>query len=75
MLIEQLCEASSKLKAGLQALSEASPNGRDYYVQAGGAFEEARTQAIERYAKVLGVIRELEAITLAVDDQEETIRG
>lgn len=74
-LIEQLCEASNKLKAGLQALSDAAPNGRDYYVQPAGSFELARAQAQIRYSMVLEVIRQIEAITLAVDEQETTIRG
>jgi hypothetical protein len=75
VLIEHLCEAGSKLKAGLQALSDAAPNGRDYYVQGPNALEEARKQAQARYTKVLEVIRELEALELAIDEQEATCRG
>lgn len=69
-LIEQLCNAYNALQEALKVMRQATPNGRDYYVQAD---KEALTDALRqhnyRQAKVCEVMDDLEQITIAIDTQ------
>lgn len=61
-LLSQLETAHSALQDALCALSKASPNARDYYVQGNDAFGEAQNEHRQRLEKVAGVAREIESI-------------
>ena len=68
-LLEQLLNAHHAGRAFQDALIEARPNARDYYVAGDGAFSEAQAQHVARLAKVREVMDELEAIAAAVQSQ------
>ena len=61
-LVAQYEAAAQGLRAALEGLVEASPNGRDYYVQGDGAFEEARREHYSRVDRVRAVLDEIEAL-------------
>lgn len=67
-LIEANCEASSALRLALEALAAACPNARDYYPQGPGAFNLAMREHEARIGKLRDVYKELEALTIAIDD-------
>ena len=54
----------------ITALIAASPNGRDYYVQGPDAFGKAQKEHQERINKVHAVRCELDALIIAVDQQD-----
>jgi hypothetical protein len=56
----------------IKALENASPNGRDYYLQGAGAINEAIEQHVNRLKALEGVCRELGDIAELIVDQEET---
>jgi hypothetical protein len=56
------------LRAALQALQVAGPNGRDYYVQGPLAFTVARDEHVVRLTKITEVIREIEALALHISE-------
>jgi hypothetical protein len=68
-LLEQYCNAARALHAALAALQDASPNARDYYVQAGDAFSAASREHAERVRKIRGMLSEVAQLVEAVDDQ------
>lgn len=58
-LLEALETATSVLHRAEQAVAETAPNGRDYYPQGEGAFDEARNQHDLRAARLHSVREEL----------------
>src|SRR5262245_27547649 len=65
-LERQLVDATQAVREAIDALSQASPNGRDYYPGGPALFEAARKQH-ERRAKVLrDLCNELERDTIAL---------
>jgi hypothetical protein len=62
--------ASEALSKALEALSEMTPNGRDYYVQSNTALTEAVTQHRARMAKIVEVKAEVDALWEHLVDSE-----
>ena len=56
--------------AGAAALAQASPNGRDYYVQGPDATSAAIRQHNLRMNALRNVMQELQEIAEAVDEQK-----
>ena len=61
-LEEQFERAGHALHEALEALSEAAPNARDYYVIDAGAFGRARDEHEARLRAVQGAKQEIEAL-------------
>lgn len=61
-LVAQFERASNALALALQALMDAAPNARDYYVQNGDAFTKARTEHYARVERVQQVKDEIEQL-------------
>lgn len=55
-------EAFRAVARALEAVAEAAPNARDYYVQGDGAFEKARAEHETRARKLREVQEELRAL-------------
>lgn len=67
---KQYEDASQALNNALEALSEMTPNGRDYYVQSNAAFAEAVVQHRARMAKLIEVKAEVDALWEHLVDSE-----
>ena len=67
-LLEQAYSAAEALTRALDALAEASPNGRDYYPQGDGALAQALTEHRQRVEAVRRVRDEMVALYEAVYD-------
>jgi hypothetical protein len=68
-LIEQLEQAYDALATAQIKLSEAEPNGRDFYPQGPNVIIEAVGQHVERLQKIRSVQAEINAILEAVQQQ------
>jgi hypothetical protein len=69
-LLEQLRRAVEAVNRASDAVSSASPHGRDYYVQADpDAFTMAARQHAARIIKLRDIAKELEDIAVGVLDQ------
>lgn len=66
-LLAELEHAHVKLKEAIDALMDASPNARDYYVVP-GSFEPAMDEHCARLDRVRAVREEIEAIILHIVD-------
>jgi hypothetical protein len=69
-LLEQNIEAGQALRVAIDKLSEAGPNGRDFYPQGDDAFREAQKEHISRLQRLQSVYKELEDLVLAIDEIE-----
>ena len=65
-LVEQLIKAARSLRLAIEALGEATPNGRDYYVQGPSALHQARGEHRVRLGKLQDVYDELETLAEAI---------
>lgn len=65
-LEDQVYRAVMALQAAETAMSEASPNGRDYYVQGPSAIGAAISEHVERMAKIAKVREEMTALYEAI---------
>ena len=65
-LIEAYVNAGECVRAAMEALAHASPNGRDYYPQGDGAIKTAMRQHSERLAKLRTVYNDLQEIAEAI---------
>ena len=65
-LLDQACAAGDALRAALQALAEATPDGRDYYPQGNHAAAAARADHEARHRKVQEVLDELDELALGI---------
>lgn len=77
-LISQLLGAATAVSKAQDALGQAAPHGRDYYVQddsatAGDAIRQATLQHISRLQRLESVRKELENIAIAMDEQEGAV--
>ncbi len=61
-LARQLLEAHEAVQKAMEALQEAAPNGRDYYVQGASAIFDAQTEHFDRLGRLNSVAKELEEI-------------
>lgn len=68
-LVRQQRTARRALQTALDTLQQASPHGRDYYVQGPDALRKAMAAHEARIAKVQAVIKELSAIEMNLLDQ------
>lgn len=68
-LMDQYRAAYRAVQDALKALANASPHGRDYYVQEDGAYNRAAREHNERCEKLRIVSDELLEIALAIQDQ------
>jgi hypothetical protein len=69
VLLEQQLKALAALRAALDAMIEAYPNGRDYYVAGQTAISTAMAEHEARIAAVVAVVDEYDAIAEAISDQ------
>jgi hypothetical protein len=70
-LIEQYTEAFVHAEELLRALADVDLNARDYYMQAGDAFEQARRESIARYEAVKNIRNEMQDFIIAIQTQLE----
>ena len=66
-LVEDACNVMRAIADAIDVARAAAPHGRDYYTQAGGAFEQARREYTARIERLEGVRREYEEFALAID--------
>lgn len=74
-LIDDLMNAYRDVGQALQSMRSVTPNGRDYYVQGDEALEEARKQHDGRVLKLADVRKDLEAIIIGIQDQQDKRRS
>lgn len=70
-LLRQVHEAAEALRAAMETLSAAAPNGRDYYPQGEQAYSQASKEHEDRMARLRAVYDELGAIYEATADAIE----
>jgi len=75
-LLDQLLEAVGAVRTAEQRLSDAAPNGRDYYPQGPDALRVAQAEHIGRAERLAGVRKELEELAeqvcRAIDERKST---
>jgi hypothetical protein len=69
VLLEQQLKALAALRAALDAMIEAYPNGRDYYVAGQTAISTAMSEHEARVAVVASIADQYEAIAESISDQ------
>ena len=69
-LIEANIAAAKAVRRAITALSEAYPNGRDFYPRGDDAIYVAMKEHGSRLDRLISVASELEAIAMNVDGQE-----
>ena len=67
-LLEQACNALRAIRAAQEAMGNAFPNARDYYVQGPDAFERASRQWEARIDALREIYTDLEAIAEHIAD-------
>lgn len=76
-LLDAYMGASDALRTAIGKLTEAEPNGRDYYPQGDGAIGEAIREHVARLAALESVLRDIEALSehvSRVDQWGRTLR-
>jgi hypothetical protein len=61
-LLEDQMAVTNALRAAIESMQRACPNGRDYYPQSSTAFQAAMDEHRDRILKLTNVLREVEAI-------------
>lgn len=61
--------AQDALHLAMEALTRASPNARDYYLQGGDAWRVAQEEHGARMDALRGVLTELDGMLTAIDEQ------
>lgn len=69
-LLDDINNAYSALTEALRAVAHTAPNGRDYYVQPAGSFEQAQNEHYSRIARLVAVQTELQQIAEGIDAQQ-----
>lgn len=67
-LLQQATDAADALRTAREVLREMTPNGRDYYPQAAGAYDRAINEHVARMQRLDAVLGEVEALQLAIAD-------
>lgn len=67
-LLDQLCTAYRAVQDAMDAIRQASPNGRDYYPDE-GRFQKAEAQCRARHDQLSAVAASLAAEALAIQKQ------
>lgn len=65
-----LVKVHSTLRNAIEALCQAAPHGRDYYVQGPDAYNVARKEHDARVEKLTSVLREITEIWEGIQEQE-----
>lgn len=65
----QARRAAQAVIDAIDAICDAAPNGRDYYVQGDAAFEAARREHLARIERLESVKAELVALWEAIEEQ------
>lgn len=65
-LQEQFADAADALRLAVRALGDAAQNGRDYYLQGGGAFAQADEEHRDRLRRLESVMDEMTILMGAV---------
>lgn len=73
-LVEQNRNVADAARALLEALAEASPNARNFYVQGPNAFSQAASEHTARCEAVRAVMADAATIALAVQEQADERR-
>lgn len=68
-LMEQLIAVNHAGREMEKALSDAAPHGRDYQTLKPGAFQMARKQWEDRAERIHSVMKEIEELAMAIQDQ------
>jgi hypothetical protein len=68
-LMDQITDAAQALRLAMEAIREAAPNARDYYVQGPNAFQEVQRQHCARINRLADVYTEYMEIAEAIADQ------
>jgi hypothetical protein len=68
-LLEGYCEASQAIRDAIEKINKTSPNGRDYY-PVPGSITPAMEEHCARLAKLREVLAEIDALAVAVSDQQ-----
>jgi hypothetical protein len=68
-LVDVRVEAIDAIRGAIKAISDCSPNGRDYQTAAKGEFEIARKKYVERFLFLNRLINELEEEAIAIQGQ------
>jgi len=61
-LLDSYVVAGQKIRDALEALDDATPNARDYYVQGDGAFDAAMAEHRKRINCLRGVLADMQAL-------------
>ena len=69
-LFAQATDAGSAVYAAITACEQASPNARDYYLQAAGAYAAAVAEHRSRIERLESVLREFNLLAEAIADAE-----
>lgn len=69
-LLEQQCNAMSAIRDAITAVSNAGPNGRDYYPQGLQALQQATEQFRARLQKLQDVLTEIEQIAEHIANEQ-----
>jgi len=67
-LLRQYTEARNALRSALDAVSNAAPNARDYYLLGDAAFPAANKEHVERLRKLETMLHEMEALSVYADE-------
>lgn len=68
-LVQQACDAANAISVALTALSQAWPNGRDYYPQGNTALREAEAEWESRRQRLQSVYNELMEFVTSIQDR------
>jgi len=67
-LMDQIVNVERAGRKMLQALYDASPNGRDYYTQGDNAFHEVQSEHQDRVKRIQSVIDEIQEIADSISE-------
>lgn len=68
-LLNQQTDAAQAIFKAMNALNDASPNGRDYYPQGPDALKKAQKEHADRMQRLRSVYEELQQIAKSLADQ------
>lgn len=68
-LIDGYCDAYDALNNAYEVLKQTAPNGRDFYPQGPEAFKAADNEHMARLRKIDEVLKELQTLSMAIDEQ------
>ena len=71
-LLGEASDACTAIRAALDAVANATPNGRDYYPLGVGAFTTAQREHMSRMERLSSVLSELETLAEAIANANAT---